>query len=106
MYCTIHSIYTVIKILEIKTIKQHQEQKNHTTRAGEMAQWLRAHSTLAEALNLVPSTHIRWLTTISKFSPRKPNASSFCGHMNLVRTCLHTHTHRHYFKNYLKKNSA
>lgn len=72
----------------------------------EMAQWLRVLRALAKDSALAPSTHIRWLTTISKFSPRKPNASSFCGHMNLVRTCLQTHTHRHYFKNYLKKNSA
>ena len=32
--------------------------------AGEIAQWLRVLAALAEDLGLVPSTHVRQLTTI------------------------------------------
>ena len=42
--------------LDNKPIKRTQSQG-----AGEMAQWLRAHSALAIDLSSIPSTYIRWL---------------------------------------------
>ena len=43
--------------------------------AGEMAQWLRAHSALGEAPDSVPSTHIQQLTTSCNPGSRVSNAS-------------------------------
>jgi hypothetical protein len=38
------------------------------SRVGELAQWLRAHLALAGDLDLVPSTHVRHLTTANNAS--------------------------------------
>ena len=46
--------------------------ENHWAR--EIAQWLKAHPVLREALSLVPSNHNRHLTTLYNSSPRGINA--------------------------------
>lgn len=46
-------------------------QEKETIVAGEMAQWLEVHTVLAEDPNLIPKTHIGWLTTVYNTSSMK-----------------------------------
>jgi hypothetical protein len=55
--------------------------------AGEMAQWLRAYTVLPEDLRSIPSTHIRWLTTICNSSSR--------GSSDQASADMHPHTPIH-----------
>lgn len=52
-----------------------------------MDQRLRKFAALREDLNSVPSTYVRWFTTILELQKVMPS-SGLCG-------CLHTHSHIH-----------
>jgi hypothetical protein len=56
-----------------------------------MAQWLVALATLLEKLSLVPSVHIRWLTTTCNSSYLKSDGSGLHG----TCTCMHIPTGKH-----------
>ena len=64
---------------------------------GEMAQWLRTHTSIEEDQTLAPSTHVRHLRITCNSIPKESNTSNLwplqasilmyaCAHM-----CKHTH---------------
>jgi hypothetical protein len=75
---------------------EHPSFKKNKIGAREMVQLLRAHNSLGENLNLIPSILVRWLTTIynSKSSgiPHLWYPSSTNTHMYILDTDTHRHT--------------
>jgi hypothetical protein len=79
--------------------------KKCTYRAIEMAQTLKAHTTLADNPNLIPRTHIRLVTTICNCSPGAPRPSSdLSGYMH-SQTHIHTEMNTCKIKNKIFKYS-
>lgn len=71
-----------------------------------MAQWLRAYIILTEDVNLVPNTHVRWLTSPVVPTLEGCNTSCTIWHLYLYNT-LHTDTRIHTTENnkaFLKKD--
>lgn len=58
-----------------------------------MTQQLRAYTAVLDKLNLVPSTHIRQLTTIRNSSFKDPMSSSDL--LRHLHTNVNVHTHKH-----------